>query len=47
MDAVVAELVLQGHIHRAGEMTLLVGGPSIGFSQLPADVQNRHWLTGV
>ena len=46
-DAVIAELVLEGHVHRAGEVTLLVSGPAVGLSQLPADIQNRERLVAV
>jgi len=46
-DTVIAQLVFKGHIHRAGEVAPLVGGPPVGFGQLPAHVQDRQWLIGV
>jgi hypothetical protein len=46
-DTVIAELVFKGHVHRAGKVAALVGGPPVGFSQLPAHVKDRRRLTGV
>ena len=46
-DGVVGEFVFERHIHRAREVAALVGGPAVGFGQLPAHVQDRQRLTGV
>ena len=45
-DRVVAELILQRHVRRCGDMGLLVGGTPVGLGELPSHVENRHRVTG-
>src|SRR6202012_3643021 len=46
-DAVVAEFVLEGDVHRAREMALQVRRPPVGLVESPAHVEDRHGLAGL
>lgn len=44
-DAVIAQLVFQRHIHRAGYMTLQIRCTPVGFVEPPAHVENGRRRT--
>jgi hypothetical protein len=43
----IAQLVFEGHVHRAGQVASFVGASAIGFGQLPAHIQDGQRLAGV
>ncbi len=46
-DRVIAEFVLERHVHRAREVALQVRRMAVGLVEPPAHIEDRHGFAGV